>query len=401
MVNPSIFVIVGKIMNYKDIHVLVTDGDGRQTLTIVNGLKKIGCKVSAICPNKSSLCYVSRLPDEKILFSFKSKSKNITKDFKDFILELAKTGKYNVILPISDFSTGAVVSIQDELNKYVKIACAPKDAYERTFNKQVTFEAAINNNVPCPHTRLSDQSIDEYIKEISFPIIIKPRQGMGSIGFHKFLDENEFRNKLLDKDFNPDLYVIQEFIEFDRRVDAFIFVDQNGCFKTSMAVEVLRWYPIDAGTATFTRTVDYPEVIKYGKEILSALNYRGFADVSFMIDKKDNTPKLMEINGRIPAGLKLSMYCGFNVARQLVEMSYGESVIDYGDNKKFGLRARHSQADFMWFLKSKDRFRSKPSWFSNYKTTDLVFWINDPLPSVVYTFSALSKYKSFIEKRKH
>ncbi len=387
------------MIEFNKVRVLVTDGGGRQTLTIIHSLRELGCRVSVICHSKRDVCFVSRIPDKKILFV----GNNLAYDesYAAFVMDLVMTGDYDVLLPVAEKTTDIISNNELKIGQYVRIACAPREAYIKAFNKQCTFDVAINNGVPCPYTRKSDQSVENYLDRAVFPIIIKPRQGMGSMGFHKFETIEEFRDSLSYKRFNPDDYVIQEFVHFDKRIDAFLFIDQNGEVKTSMAVEVLRWYPLDAGTSTFTRTVRSPDVIKHGIEILQSLHWKGFADVSFMIDKKDNKPKLMEINGRIPAGIKLSWYCGFNVARQLVEMAYDEPVITYSDNEKFNLMARHSQADLMWFLKSKDRFKAKPSWFSWKNTTDLVYWKDDPKPFFVYTFSALLDYRKFMKKRQH
>lgn len=383
------------MLDFNKIRVLLTDGDGRQTLTILHGLKELGCHVTVVCSSKKSISYVSRLPDERIIYTEKDGS------YVDFILSHVKTDSFDVLLPVAENSTNIITSNEEEIGKYVRIACAPREAYIKAFNKQITFDTAIDVGIPCPYTRNSEQSVEDFVENAHFPVIIKPRQGMGSMGFHKIKTKEEFWDMMSKGQIDPDSYVIQEFVTFDKRIDAFVFIDQKGRVATSMAVEVLRWYPLDAGTSTFTRTVDNSDIIKYGSGILKALNWRGFADVSFMIESSTGEPKLMEINGRIPAGIKLSWFCGYNVARQLIEMAYDEDVTLYPNNDKFGMMARHSQADLMWFLKSKDRFRASPSWFSWKNTTDLVFWKNDPKPFFVYSLDAVFQYQDFMRKRKH
>ena len=388
-------------MDFQNLRILLTDGDGRQTLTILHDLKELGCFVAVICSNKWNMCYVSNLPDRKLLYQAIGNALPRDEDYAEYILNLLKTGEYDVLFPVGEKMTNIVTAHEELFGKYVKLACAPRDAYIKVFNKQTTFEIAIQNRIPCPNTRRNEQSIDEYLRDAVFTIISKPRQGLGSVGFRKFETELEFRNALTNNLLDPDEYVIQEFIHFNKRIDAFLFIDKNGEVKTSMAIEVLRWYPLDAGTSTFTRTVDNPDVIKYGSEILRALHFQGLADVSFMIEKQSGQLKLMEINGRIPAGIKLSWYCGYNVARQLVEMAYGCEAVSYPENKKFGMNARHSQADLMWFIKSKDRFKARPSWFDNRNTTDLVYWKGDIKPYIFYSLRGLFKYKRFMKKREH
>ena len=54
-------------MDFCGIRVLVLDGAGKQTHAMIRGLKDIGCHVTVLCSSKNNTCYVSNLPDEKIL----------------------------------------------------------------------------------------------------------------------------------------------------------------------------------------------------------------------------------------------------------------------------------------------------------------------------------------------
>lgn len=383
-------------MDFTKVKVFVLDGGGRQTLTMLHGLKEIGCKVAVLCSSKSNVCYVSNIPDEKIVYN----GKLYTEEYHSFIMGLLSSHKYDVLMPIGDASTEYVTSHEEELKKFVRLACASKSAFDKASNKQITLETAIRLGIPCSNTRLDGQDIKEYLKSACFPIIIKPRKGTGSIGFHKFNTEEEFWEIVSKEKINIDEYVIQEFVDHERRHGTYIFIDQNGKVKSSLASEVIRWYPIDAGTSTVSMSVDDPLVIEYAGKLLAEIGWQGFANVGFMIEKSTGNPKLLEINGRIPAPMKLTWMCGINASKQFIEMVYGEEVTDYGNNTRFGMMARHFQADFMWFLKSPDRFRAKPSWFSWKNTSDLVYWKGDLKPAIIYTFHALSEYGEFMKKRK-
>ena len=118
-------------------------------------------------------------------------------------------------------------------------------------------------------------------------------------------------------------------------------------------------------------------------------------------DKTDNTPKLQEINGRIPASIKLSWQCGFNVAKLLIEMAYDEDVEQYPANDRFGLLTRHFHADLGWFFKSPKRFKAEPSWFSWKNTKDVVYWKGDLRPWFAYTVRKLTGFQEGVKKRRH
>ena len=141
------------MIDFKKIRVLVTDGDGKQPLAMIRGLKELGCHVTVLCGSKKDTCYVSNKPDEKILNVVFQK-----KDDKSFqvLLSLVATGKYDVLMPVAEMYTDFVTKHEDELKKYVKLACAPRSIYMKAFNKQTTFEQAMKSGIPCPYTRRSD-----------------------------------------------------------------------------------------------------------------------------------------------------------------------------------------------------------------------------------------------------
>lgn len=386
---------VNKQMDFTKVRVLVTDGGGRQTLTIIRGLKEIGCHVTVLCRNKLDLCYVSKYPDRKLLVQDMVGAEG----FHKVILREISTGNYDALFPIAENSTNLVTQHEDEYKKYVRIVCAPRDIYIQAFDKQKTFELAMAAGIPCPITRHDGEDIDDFLKRVPFPIIIKPRNGVGSIGFHKMDTPEQFRAYIAEKQINIDEYVVQEFIHFTQRRSGYILMDGKGNAKTALVSEVKRWFPLDAGTGTCIQTVDDPVLLDNAIKLLQRMNWKGFANVCFMKDDHDGVVKLLEINGRIPASVKICFMCGSNVSKQMMELAFDQEVTAYPVNTKFGLLTRHFQADFIWFLKSPNRFHCSPSWFSWKNTKDIVFSADDPLPFFAYSIEQVTHYKSAMKKR--
>ena len=385
-------------MDFTHVRVLLLDGGARQTLTILHGLKEVGCQVTVLCSTRNAVCFNSNLPDKKIL---DCEGAGSSEGFQELVLTLVKTGDYDVLLPVAEITTNKVTLIEDKLKKYVKIACAPRSSYIQAFNKQNTFEKAMEIGIPCPLTRKDTQEVEEYLDSVEFPVIIKPRCGMGSIGFHKFEKREDFWPYIKKNNIDINQYVLQKFINYEKYLGVILFVDQNDNVCMAYADEVLRWFPIDAGTACLIRSIDNNELIENAAKLLKAIHWHGVAALSFMIDKSDNTPKLQEINGRIPASIKLSWQCGFNVAKLLIEMAYGESVEQYPVNTTFGQMTRHFHADIGWFIKSPKRFKANPSWFSWKDTQDPVYWKGDIKPWFTYTISKVFGAKESMNKRAH
>ncbi len=385
-------------MDFNQLRVLVLDGTGKQPLPMIRGLKEIGCHVTVLCTTKQDTCYVSRLPDEKILVADMTPQ---NERYIPFLVEQAKSGKYDVFMPIGELSTNPVTQHEAELLPYVKLACAPRETYIKAFNKQITFDTAIENGIPCPCTRHSKQDIEEYLEKAHFPIIIKPRQGLGSIGFHKFEKREDFWPYMKEKGLNPDDYVVQEFVNFDNHIGCLLFVDQRGNVCTSYTVDVMRRFPIDAGSAVLLKTTDAHNELQYAAKLLQALGWKGFADVAFMIERETGEPKLLEINGRIPQSGKMAFLCGFNISKQMLEMTYDQDVTRYPENDRFDIYLRHFDTDLAWFLKSPDRFRAKPSWFSWKNTREVLFSKDDKRPFFTSLIKKMLGYKTIMKKKQH
>ena len=384
-------------MDFTGLRVLVIDS-GKQSLAMIRGLKEIGCHVTVICGSKKSINYVSNQQDKKIV------NEHIH-DHDDWaiteLLKLLKTREYDVVMPISELGTNFATQHEEEIKQYAKLACAPRDVYIKAFNKQITSDTAIEKGIPCPYTRHSKQSIEDYLEKCQFPIIIKPRQGLGSIGFHKFEKKDDFWPYMNEKVLNPDDYVVQEYVSFDRHIGCLLFVDQKGNICTSYTVDVTRRFPVDAGSAVLLRSTNEHETLQYAGKLLRELGWRGFADVAFMVDRNTGESKLLEINGRIPQSVKMAYMCGFNISRQMLEMTFEEEVIQYPENDKFGLYLRHFDTDLAWFFKSSDRFHANPSWFSWKNTQEVLYSKDDKRPFFVNLCNQLGNYNTKKKKKQH
>ena len=139
----------------------------------------------------------------------------------------------------------------------------------------------------------------------------------------------------------------------------------------------------------------------YAGKLLKALQWKGFANVAFMVDKETREPRLLEINGRIPASVKVAFMVGCNVSRQLLELAYDQDVIKYPENDKFGMYIRHLDTDIAWFLKSPDRLRAKPSWFSWKNTEEILYSKDDKWPFFSHLIQKIFSYQSIMKRKQH
>ena len=385
-------------MDFKGIRVLLLDGFGRQIPGLLTQLHDLGCHVTTISASKLDPGNASRYPKKKIVV------KGIKDDLDILhatIREQIMSDNYDVVIPITEKSTDYILQNAEEFKKHIKIAAAPYESFIRAYDKEETLKVCQEIGVPCPLTRMDNETVEQYLEKVKFPLALKPRKGAGSIGFKK-VDNKEQLMELIDTGaIIPEQYVIQEFIpQNDIQYVVYMFIDNEGEVKSAMTAAKRRWYPIDGGSMCLGQAVERPDLVEYSKKLLKGINWKGYCQVGYINDPRDNTPKILEINGRIPASVKLCYLCGCNIAQQLIEFAYGEEVTEFKSDIRNGIKLRYFQTDLLWFIKSKNRFKAKPSWFNNFNTKDYIFSWKDPLPFFSYSLRGMLNYDKEMKKRK-
>ncbi len=385
-------------MNFKGIRVLLLDGYCRQNAILLKELNKLGCIVTTLNGSKLDVGYASRYPKKRIL---DDRFQEDLAYYEQWILDAARSGEYDVIFPVLEESTEIIARRIDDLTPYVKVVAPPLDACKKAHDKQLTMKICMENGIGCPITKMDDETMDEYLQKVSFPLALKPRQGRGSVGFKKVHNREELDALIESGDVVVEEYVIQEFVEEAEvhRV-SYTVIDDNGNAVSSMISKSTRPYPLGIGTNSLFESVDMPDVAKQSELLLQMMGWRGYASVCFIENEHDKIPKVMEINGRISASFKVSVLAGLPIVRQLLELAYGVIVTPAPEQLNYGMRVSHSQAGFMWWAKSKDRFRKEPSTTGRKGIKDIVFSLSDPLPYVTYSIQCVMKNKKGMEKRK-
>lgn len=387
------------ISDYKGKKVLLLDGYGRQIPSLLRQLSKLGCKVTTICESKLDVGYTSRFPSKRIVV------RGIREDIVKYRLVINEelSNGYDILFPVLEKATD--ICTDGEISKKhpeLKIIAASRDAFQKAYDKQLTMEACMRNGIPCPRTKLEEESMDEYLSTVSFPLAAKPRKGSGSAGFKKIHDREELLKFIDDGTIIPEEYVIQEFIPQDKYMcNCYIMMDDEHIPVYSLSLRTYRWYPIDGGPGCFARTLNQPEVTRNAIKLFKTLEWSGFGQVSFMMDSRDNTPKVTEINGRISAGIRIMEYAGCTPVLYMLERAYGKKLNPISRSIEEGLGLRYFHTDVLWFLKSPDRWKAKPNWFNFRRTVDYIFSWSDPLPFFSYAIGHARTYKKDMKKRKH
>lgn len=385
-------------MNFNGIRVLLLDGYCRQNAILLKELHKLGCIVTTLNSSKLDVGYASRYPHKKVL---DRQFKTDLAHYEQVILDMAKSGDYDVIFPVLEEATEIISRRIDELTPHVKVVVPPIDACKKAHDKQLTMKICMENGIGCPITKMDDETMDEYLAKVSFPLALKPRQGRGSVGFKKVHNREELDALIESGEVVVEEYVIQEFVEEAEvhRV-SYTVIDDEGNAVSSMISKSTRPYPLGIGTNSLFESVNMPDIAKQAERLLQLMGWRGYASVCFIENEHDKIPKVMEINGRISASFKVSVLAGLPIVRQLLERAYGVTITKAPEQLNYGMRVSHSQAGLMWWVKSKDRFRKEPSTTGRKWIHDIVFSWSDPLPYFTYSIQCALNNKKAMEKRK-
>lgn len=389
-------------MELKDLcrgkRVLILEGYCKQCLPFIRGFRDLGCEVTVLCGSRLDCSYVSRLPKHRILGICDIHK---PEESEVYIVNLIKTGNYDLVFAPFDFSARILANNKEELSKYAKIYSNDKDIYAAASNKEEVMKVCMENGIPCPKTYFGISSLEDLSKtKLDFPILIKPHSMYGARGVKIFHSLEEISEYVKHQDIRLSDYVIQEFIPAGSDVMASIhLIDQSGRIKSGCLYKCDHLYPEEKGTSTLNSLLDRTDIEENCEKLIRKMKLKGIVGIDLMIDKRDNVGKVIEINVRPPHGATIAFLGGINLCQQILEDAFGYEVTPMKITKSdFGLRIM--QTDVLWFLSSPDRFKKSPKRLGLKKVKEQMFYWDDPLPWFAFLISGVKDYrKKMLEKK--
>ncbi len=293
--------------------VIVTDTFERQALCVIRSLGRNGVYVTGVIEEDALMKYGSgggRSKYCKNLIVLPSIHKN-PEQFLSQLLDLSKD--YDVLLPISTPTVEFISKHLNLFNPYIKVPIPDYKSIYRVRNKELLLKFAMKNNIPVPKTYFvkSISEVKQVAKEIEYPTVIKARDEKGLIGVRYTIvnSEKELNSEYLQMHKIQDFPLIQEYIK-GPGVGFFALFNKNSEPRAIFCHRRIRELPITGGQSSFCVSIRDEKIIKYGLKLLKAFNWYGVAMVEFKIDKRDNEPKLMEVNPRFWGSLPLAVASG-------------------------------------------------------------------------------------------
>lgn len=214
-----------------------------------------------------------------------------------------------------------------ELPSRVTLAAPRWDSINAVYPKDRLVETLTDYHgvAPVSAVVLDEPSLEQAMRAISFPMVIKPAEGVGGRGVMFVDDEGDLRAAYLELrgDFNGPLVLQEAAPGEDYCMTA---IAKDGELRATMAYKNLDTFPKKSGAGTLRETVDHEPFVKATKSILSATEWNGVAEIDFRWDGNPETPpKLIEVNARFWAGLYHSMASGVDYPWLLYQLAaYGD-----------------------------------------------------------------------------
>lgn len=366
--------------------VLILDGGATQAMAIAECLKKSGYEVAVICGDKNEYGYHSKYVDERYLGVDSHKN-----GYAEFMLGFLKEHKFDVLIPTSDTSAEFMSFYKEELEKLTGVLIPEREVFVKGYDKNKLMHVCQEYGFPCPRTiDLTEVSNGsdfkgflevEELKNFPYPGLLKPNLTSGGRGMTlvNSIDELAEVYPALHEKYGS--YHLQQFIkEGGRQVKVQIMTDDKGDMAYSSVIWKQRYYPVNGGSSCCNVTIDDPGIAAVCGKVLKAIGWIGFADFDLIEDPESKQLLIMEINPRIPACIRSAFKSGMDYATMIADMSMGKPLREY--KYVSGKHLRHLGFDVLWFLKSKNRFKTKPSWFKFFGK-DLYYqdWICGDFPA--------------------
>ncbi len=259
-------------------------------------------------------------------------------EYINFLIDYCKKNEITAIISLFDIDLYVLSKNKSEFEKNgIFVVVANVQAISICNDKWKTYEFLQKIKIECPKTFKSLIEIKSAIKnkQLDYPVIIKPRWGMGSIGIFIAEDEEElvlFTKKIRKQIFNSYLKYessqdIEECVLFQEKIDGIeygldVFNDFNGNLVSLVAKQKIA---MRAGETDIAKTVPLEKYKEIAKKLSKGLSHIGDLDVD-IFETSDDKIMVLELNCRFGGQYPFSHLAGVNYPKQIVKWLLGEDT---------------------------------------------------------------------------
>ena len=373
-------------------------GCGTQGLIMVRDLKEAGHTVYLI-GERHNYADSSRYLDKFIPTEYSVMSEN----YKNLVVSTIRDYKIETVLPMGDVPSEFLSLNKGELLQFVKYKMPDIDIWRNAVNKSGLMTVCKEKGYPIPLTFNTEEELLSAPKEqIPFPLLIKPNITCGARGMTLVQSYDELMDKYhIIKNEYGDCHFQQYVKQGGAQVECQLYIDENKKLVNSSVIYKFRWYPEKGGSSCCAVSLNNDKIIDTLYHLLVDLNWVGFADFDTIEDPETGELLIMELNPRVPACVKCAIESGIHWGQIITDGYLGKKQASYKYHT--GEYLRHLGFETLWFIKSSNRFKTKPCWFKffgkhiHYQDMG---GLGDPMPFIMGTIRNIKKVISHTEKQK-
>ena len=230
-------------------------------------------------------------------------------DYIDSIIKICKEQNIRAIFVGSTEELLPIAFAKEKIEKEADTVVLTNtiDVISTAIDKWKTFEFLKKNNLPCAESSLPENQ-EEFIEKFGFPLVVKPREGHGSL--HVYIVNN--RDEIIQAIFaiqkagwHP---IIQEYLDGkNMEFTSGVVVDRTG--KGVMSSISMR-KTLKQGQTYKAFVDDFHDIRKSAEETALKFGCRG--SINIQAKMIENTPKIFEINPRFSATCPIRAVAGVN-----------------------------------------------------------------------------------------
>jgi carbamoyl-phosphate synthase large subunit len=253
----------------------------------------------------------------------------------DRLLDICKQNQVGLLISLNDLELPLLALHRD---RFLAIGTIPMISDPETidicFDKWKTYQFLLQNNIPTPKTyrSLADARAAIASGELTFPLVLKPRWGTGSIGieFPQDDEELELAYRLVKKrivrtilatasEIDPDRCILIQEQIIGQEYGVGVINNLDGEYATTF---IKRKLSMRGGETDRATTTCNPEIVKIAKKISQQLKHIGNLDSDMFSSPQGYC--VLELNPRFGGGYPFSHVAGANIPAALVAWASGK-----------------------------------------------------------------------------
>lgn len=256
----------------------------------------------------------------------------------NFLLDYCLKKRVSAIIPLFDIDLYVLAlnkAIFEEKN--IRVVVSDASVIEVCNDKWKTGSFLRQNGILTPKTYLSLDTARTAVEngEIAFPLVVKPRWGMGSIGIYEantmeelnifsFAARRQVENTYLKfesaQNFEESILVQEKIRGQEYGLD--IMNDLEGTYQNTV---VRKKCAMRAGETDIAVIVENKVLKNLGKNLSRVLRHVGNLDIDLILTE-ENIPYVIDLNARFGGGYPFSHCAGVNLPKAIVAWLEGKKV---------------------------------------------------------------------------